>query len=215
MALEVSEKCIYNRKARERLCMPTAEFSILYLIVEIIALMIILSTSGRLMVFLATTGIGLTAFLFSSMRRHRARLTREFAHFLQPQLEDRYGVSLAAASCVGIAPGRVSGQYLGDRIWDVGYLQLTDRLTYYGDQCSFCLDRSEIKAVRSCGRLHPNIEVEFIGPSGRSEWLMVEYRGSADRMEQLLEAQRLRAKIALLPEPAGQSSFPLPFLAGV
>jgi hypothetical protein len=213
MSLEVSTRCIYNSKARRRLCSPTGDVVVICVLAEILLWMMILSIAHPVVWSLALTCAGLHAIGINVFAQKRLRQWREFSSLLQPQLEDRYGVSLAHAACFGIAPGRGTEQFLGDRIWDIGFVEARERLRFYGDQSIFSLDRSVIKRVRCRNGMHPHLEIEYLGAAGKLESLTLEYRRGAARSERLLEALRLKTQIALMPAESVGSPTRFPFVA--
>lgn len=133
--------------------------------------------------------------------RRLAKLTRE----LRASLAEAYCVDFTSAMGVGLAPGKVVSDYGGDTAWDLGFVIVSHKLEYFGDQTQFALSGCQVvktKIRRPLKALfQPLLFIEYLQPGvEETSWMMLEVRPPATRRMQAIALQRLQTQIALLPK---------------
>jgi hypothetical protein len=207
--LEVAEGCLYNKgvRARIRAHLPITAIGVM------IQMAVMFTDSQKfshalsrtILVAVICIAIELIRFYSRWVRRNLCNLGRN----MREKLELRHRCVLSDAVHVGIAPGTKAVQYDADYSWDVGFLSVSDRVTYYGDQASFSLDTEQIRQVRVVRpfalSFQPRLQIQFAVQSQNGEvlhWLTIEDRESRSVTSQYATLQHLRSQIYLMPRLA-------------
>lgn len=208
---EVAENCIYSPARRGQFSVRSLPFSLMFLGSyggpKLLSLLIPLPDY-----FWASLQLGMFLVVIQVSHKKWLAWMQEVDEDLRPQLEDRYVRSFEKSIHVGIAPGRKERSYSGDTSWDIGFIEASDSLLFYGDQSRFQLLASDMVQVelRAPITKAPRLLIQFAYPNGNTAWIAIEIREGQSRTSQLAAMHRLKAQITLMGGTQRKNGFLLP-----